>query len=99
MLPMHDKPIGAGDDERATTAAQDLHDQGVVLFQVLALYPAQLTVSELVREISAGAADFEHGERFERAARDLAGAGLLRIGAGLVLPTRAALHFDRLNRG
>lgn len=95
---MHDKPIGDGADERATTAALDLHDQGVVLFQVLALHPAQLTVPELVREITAGAADFEEAERFERAARDLAGAGLLRLAGDVALPTRAALHFDSLDR-
>jgi hypothetical protein len=95
---MHDKPIGDGADDRATTAALDLHDQGVVLFQVLALYPAQLTILELVREITAEAAEFEDADRFERAIHDLAGAGLLRLAGGSVLPTRAALHFDRLNR-
>ena len=97
---MHDQPIPGHRDSDScpSTAKEDIHDQGVVLFQVLALYPAQLTIAELVREITAGAAEFEAGERFERAARDLAGAGLLRLGTGLVLPTRAALHFDRLNR-
>jgi hypothetical protein len=95
---MHDKPIGAGDDELATTAARDLHDQGVVMTQVLALQPAPLTTSELVREITAGSADFEPGDRYERAIADLCGAGLLQRVEQLILPTRAALHFHALWR-
>jgi len=97
---MHDQPIpGRRDSDSWTgTAKQDIQDQGVVLLQVLALHPAQLTIAELVREITAGAAEFEEDDRFERAARDLVAAGLLRFGAGTVLPTRAALHFDRLSR-
>ena len=96
---MHDKPSGAGDDDRASTAAQDLHDQGIVLVQVLALYPTHLTIPELVREITAGSTDFEAGDRFERAIRDLTGGGLLHVCAGLVVPTRAALLFNLLLRG
>jgi len=95
---MHDKPKGASDDERATTAALDLHDQGVVLVQALALYPALLTTPELVREITAGSADFEPGDRFERAIRDLIGAGLLNSCGGFISPTRAALLCDQLLR-
>jgi hypothetical protein len=93
---MHDKPIGAGDDDRASTAAQDLHDQGVVLIQVLTIYPTQLRLLELVREITAGSADFAEGDRVERAVRDLVGVGLLFRSDWLVLPTRAALRFNEI---
>lgn len=95
---MHDKPKGAGNDDRGSTTAQDLHDQGVVLIQVLALHPACLTVAELVREVTGGSRDCEPGDRFERAIRDLTGAGLLNACAGFVMPSRAALAFDQLLR-
>jgi hypothetical protein len=91
---MHDKPSGASDDDRASTAAQDLHDQGVVLIHVLTIYPTQLRLLELVREITAGSADFAEGDRVERAVRDLV--GLLFRSDGLVLPTRAALRFNEI---
>jgi hypothetical protein len=81
-----------------TNAAQDRRDQAVVLTQVLALHPAHLTAAELVREIVAGAVDFESQDRYERAVRDLAGAGLVHVAAGLVTPTRAALLFNSLDR-
>ena len=93
---MHDKPIGAGDDERATTAAQDLHDQGVVLIQVLTIYPTQLRTLDLVHEITAGSADFTEGDRIERSVRELIGVGLLFRCEGVILPTRAALRFDEV---
>jgi hypothetical protein len=93
---MHDKPSGVSDDDRASTAAQDLHDQGVVLIHVLTIYPAQLRLLELVQEITAGSADFAEGDRVERAVRDLVGVGLLFRGDGLVLPTRAALRFNEI---
>lgn len=91
---MHDKRIAEVEERPGPEASVDLCAQRVVLAQVLALHPAQLTVAELVREIGAGIA--EESDRFEGAARDLAGAGLLRFDAGSVLPTRAALLFNAL---
>jgi len=93
---MHDKPKGAGDDERATTAAMDDHDQARVLRQVLFFYPESLTLAELSRELTLGSTDFQECDRIERGVRDLIAVGLLhRVGA-LVLPTRAAVHFHAL---
>lgn len=76
--------------------AQDLHDQGVVLIHVLTIYPTQLRLLELVRELMAGSKDFSERDRIERAVRDLMGAGLLFRCEGLVLPTRAALRFNQI---
>jgi hypothetical protein len=52
-------------------------------------HPTLLASAEVEREIGAG-------DGTERALRDLTGAGLLRQEGATVLPTRAALHFDRL---
>jgi hypothetical protein len=93
---MHDKPKGDGADERATTATLDLRDQSVVLVQVLTIHPTQLRLSDLVREIGAGSADFAERDRVERAVRDLIGIGLLSRSGELVLPTRAALRFNEI---
>lgn len=93
---MHDKPTGAGDDERATNAALDLHDQGVALVHVLTLHPAPLRLPEMVHEVTAGSAEFRDGDRFARAVRDLIGVGLLFESAELVLPTRAAIRFSEI---
>ena len=95
---MHDKPKDASDDDRASTAAQDLHDQGVVLIRVLTIYPTHLRLLELIREIAAESANFAEGDRIERAVCELAGVGLLFRCEGVVLPTRAALQ-ARLEAG
>jgi hypothetical protein len=93
---MHDKPKGAGDDERAPTAAQDLRDQARVLDEVLTLYPESLTLDEVVREVTAASAEFDERDQVERAVRDLAGGGLLHRHGDLVVPTRAAVLFRAL---
>lgn len=95
---MQDQPIPGRRDRGSaeTNATKDLRDQGVVLIQVLTLHPAHLRLVELVREVSAGSADFADVDRFERAARDLIGVGLLFEVGELLLPTRAALHFNEI---
>lgn len=74
-----------------------MHDQGnpdartrrAVLSLVLHEHPTLLTADEVAREVGADDAT-------ERAMRDLSAVGLLRREGETVLPTRAALHFDRL---
>lgn len=89
-------PTGDGADAGATTTALDLHDQGVVLVHILTLHPAHLRLAEVIREVTGGSADFADADRFERAARDLVGVGLLFENAELVVPTRAALRFNEI---
>lgn len=93
---MHDKPKGAAEDDRAPTAALDIRDQGVVLIHVLTIHPAHLRLVELIREVAGGTTEFADSDRFERAARDLVGVGLLFASGELLLPTRAALRFNEI---
>jgi hypothetical protein len=79
-----------------SNAAQDLHDQGVVLIHVLSIYPTQLRLQELIRELTEGSEDFAERDRIERAVRELCAAGLLFRCEGVVLPTRAALRFNQI---
>ena len=85
-----------GSSDRPSNEAQDLRDQGSALIHVLTLYPTHLRLSELIQEVSAGAADFAQRDAIERAVRDLTGVGLLFRSDGLVLPTRAALRFNEI---
>ena len=93
---MHDQPIDAGDPDVQSNAAQDRHDQGIVLVHVVDAYPTQLRLSDLVRELTDDSEDFAERDRIERAVRDLVAVGLLFRCDGLVLPTRAALRFNEV---
>ncbi|MGB7685003.1 MAG: hypothetical protein WBL45_04395 [Solirubrobacterales bacterium] len=95
---MQDQPIQGQPDSGSSrsNATQDLHDQGVVLIHVLSIYPTQLRLQELIRELTDGSEDFAERDRVERAVRELIGAGLLFRCEGLVLPTRAALRFNQI---
>lgn len=88
--------MDCGSERAQSNAVQDLRDQGVVLIHVLALHPAHLRASELVREVTAGSADFKDLDRFGRAVADLVAVGLLFESAELVLPTNAALRFNEI---
>jgi hypothetical protein len=83
---MHDQP------SPCSTEHEDERAQRAVLSLVLAQHPAQLTIYEIAREVAAA-----EGDGPERAIRDLVGVGLLRCRGATVLPTQAALHFDRLS--
>lgn len=69
---------------------RDLRDQSIVLSRALDLHPTHLSIPALVRDLEGS------GDAYERAIRDLTGAGLLRCPGGVVEPTEAALHFERL---
>ena len=88
--------MDCGPERTQSNDLKDLRDQGVVLIHVLTLHPAHLRLVELVREVTAGSAEFEEADRFERAARDLVAVGLLLLSGELLLPTRAALRFNEI---
>lgn len=79
-----------------TPAEEEDRDQNAVMVHVLAEYPDQLTVSELISELVQGKADFPQTDRFERAVGELVGVGLLHREHDTIRPTRTALRFDRL---
>lgn len=80
-----------------TTARQDQISQQGVLHAVIDLHPAQVTVSELVSQLTRYPDDFGERDGIERAVLDLAGVGLLHRHDylnrpdALVTPTQAAI--------
>ena len=80
-----------------TPVEENARDQEAVLDHVLAEYPDQLTVTELIRELTPGEAEFSESDPIERAVRDLVGFGLLHRQGDTIRPTRAALRFHQLN--
>lgn len=84
-------------DHNQTTWAEDEGVESVVLQQLLDLHPTRLTMSELVREVSASRGSFAERDAVSRAVRELAAVGLLHKEAEeFVTPTRAALRFSEL---
>jgi hypothetical protein len=68
----------------------DLAAQSGLMALVLSLHPTTLAAAELEPQLSADA------DAFSMALRDLVAAGLLRREGESVIPTYAALTFDRL---
>jgi hypothetical protein len=91
-----DDPMDCGSDEPQTPAQEDARTERRVLSQVLALHPTHLTMPELAAEVLEDPNDFGEGDALARAVRDLGAAGLVRMNGLVVMPTRAALHFDSL---
>jgi hypothetical protein len=90
--------------KRLSTAEQDQRTRHTVLIVVIGIHPAQVTVSELVRQLTRSPMDLGERDGIEQAVLDLAGFGLLhhhdfrnRPGS-LVAPTQAALcAYELLN--
>lgn len=84
-------------EDNPTNQSEDARVESALLQRVLDLHPTQVTAAELVRDLAGEEADFGARDAVERAIRELTGAGLLhRTEDGLVMPTRAAVHFGGL---
>lgn len=83
-------------DQSRTPRAADDATESAVLAVLLDLFPAQLTIPELVRELAGAEAEFAERDAIERAVRDLGGAGLVHQVELRAFPTRAALRFNEL---
>lgn len=77
-------------------AREDAVTEEAVLGLLLDLHPAQLTLAELVCEVSGGRSDFAATDPVERAVLKLSAAGLLNRNGEIVIPSRAALRFYEL---
>jgi hypothetical protein len=80
-------PIDANALERAVVEA------------VVDLHPIQLTLAELIRELTDTPDDFASRDRIEIAVQQLARAGLLHRHSQYILPTRALLRAIELDLG
>ena len=89
-------PTDRGSCDPLSPAEEDAKTERIVLMVVLAHHPTHLTMPELAAEVCEDPDDFAEGDALARAVRDLGAAGLVRMNGALVMPTRAALHFDRL---
>lgn len=76
----------------------DAQDQAAVMTLLLTEHPVHLTRAEIDREL-APTGEFGEVDAVARAIRDLAAVGLVNVAGDLVLPSRAALHFDGLDCG
>ena len=76
-------------------AEADRKTERAVLAFVIDEHPSELTIPEVSRAFNPSASDSGEDE-VERAIRELVGAQLLHYHDGFVLPSRAALYFERL---
>jgi hypothetical protein len=83
------------DRDPAHPSAEDAKAERVVLAFLLEEHPSQLTIPELSGALNADPG-FDTDDAVERAVRELVGAGLLHCEGALIVPTRAALYFARL---
>jgi hypothetical protein len=87
----------SAESEPAAAEKQELHDEALVLDQLLVHHPIHLQESDLQRELELGDDKFDHRDRVERAVDQLHWAGVaLRCGP-LVIPTRSALQYHLLS--
>ena len=87
---MPGEPVPAHDSANAPGHPNDT--ERAVLECVVDLHPVQLTLAELIRELTDTPDDFGSRDRIEIAVQQLARAGLLHRHGQFVLPTRALLR-------
>ncbi len=92
-----ENPTGSAERVPFIPTSADRKVEWVVLSFLVDEHPDhQLTIPEVSLALNATDADFSSEDAIERAIRELVGAGLLHCEGGFVLPTRAALCYQRL---
>ncbi len=71
-------------------------DQCTVLRFLLELHPAQITIEELVRELTIASDEFSKTDPIEQAVRNLIASGLLNLRGDYLIATRPAVRFGQL---
>lgn len=91
-----ENPTGRADRVPSIPADDDRKVERAVLSFVLDVQPCTLTLAEVSLALNPGTPEFAEGDACERAVCELVGAQLLHCVGGFVVPTRAAVYFERL---
>jgi hypothetical protein len=83
-------------DEKSRPSEDDQVQQAV-LGLLLDAHPAQLSLEELVREMTDTPDDFARRDRIETAVRGLTGVGLIHRHGRFLFASRAAVRFNELS--
>jgi hypothetical protein len=79
-----------------SAVVEDERVEEAVLSHLLGLYPAQLTISELVREMTVASPIFVVVDQVERSIRELIRAGLVHRNGDFLLASRAAVRSEEI---
>ena len=93
---MHHKVMDDGEEFQSVAARED-RNQAEALRHVLDIYPETMTLDELVCELTVASEEFSERDRVERAVGDLIAGGLLRRAGELIVPTRPAVNYHRID--
>ena len=83
-------------DRIRTPAEEDDSVEGAALQLLLALHPAQVTFSELLRLMTMDEADFDQRDTADRAVDALVAVGLAHRNGDVIFASRAAVRCDEL---
>jgi hypothetical protein len=84
-------------DQRPRSGAEDDRQVESAVLRMVLDEPDHMTLAELQLAMRRGPDEFASADEVERAVRELVGAGLLHVPAGLVLPSRAAVYVSGLD--
>lgn len=90
------QPMGGGPADPDSPKADDLKTERAVLALLLDEHPTQLTIEEVCLVLHSDPGHANPNDEGERAVQELLGAGLVHRHGCMVVPSRAALYFERL---
>jgi hypothetical protein len=91
--------MDCGPSDPLSPAEEDAQMEGAVLARVLIEHPSHMTIHELSRALGKDPDEFADRDAVYRAVRELVQGGLLHFHGGVMMPTRAARYFERLEMG
>jgi hypothetical protein len=94
-----ENPTCSASLDPSSPAAEDRRTESAVLALLLDEHPIKLTMDELMLLLGAAPDRPDLQDAGMRAVSELVSAGLVHRDGGFLVPTRAALYFDRLEIG
>jgi hypothetical protein len=98
---MHEQRKSSGDlgEENQTPESEDSKWQSAVLNVLLDAHPEPFTKGELAAAMLKADAGFSERDELARAIKELITVGLVHQNGIVLLPSRAAVHYEKLETG